>query len=277
MDEKLKRALFYIGTRLAVVLLVIVLATGAFYSSMKTSNVYFVLNDALKARLDVIILGTDINEKSKFFSYNYLQTAEYSQLQEKYGLYIINNYGHKLEYDNLFVWPWQTSKTVTVKEAVFAINGELDTTQMSKADAMAFGLYNVPDWDNSVYRVKLVFENGSWLIDSVVRRGDFDYKPPQTPSLSEEEIDALRTPAPTPEPTGDGQTQGDNKQTATIGNLKIGDTANLREGPATEYNILAELKSGDVVSVIKESDGWYLVETKDGISGYVNKYYIVFN
>ncbi len=272
-----KKALFYICTRLALALVLVGIIVGTFFSSMKTSNVYFLLNDALKARLDVIILGDDIEDRSKFFSYNYLQNKEYSDLKEKYSLYIISNYGHKLEYGGLFVWPWQKSVTVTVKEAVFAINGELDTTQMSKADAMAHDLYNVPAWNNSVYRVKLVYENGSWLVDSVVRRGDFDYSPPATPSLSEEEIEALRTPEPTPTPTPDANATPDGNRTAIISSALSGDKINLREGPMTEYEIIAKLEPGDKVTVLGESDGWYYVETVDGKKGYVSGYYVSFS
>ena len=127
--KKSEKALFYIFSRLAAAVLVVGIIIGAFASSMKTSNVYFLLNDALSARLDVILLGKDIEDKSKFFSYNYLQGMEYSPLKDNYSIYLISNYGHKFEYSNLFVFPWQRTKTVTVKEAVFAISGELDTTK----------------------------------------------------------------------------------------------------------------------------------------------------
>ena len=84
MDEKLKRAIFYILTRLTAIAAVIGLVVGFFFSSMKTSNVYFLLNDALKARLDIILLGSDIEDNSRFFSYNYMQSQEYAPLQPLY-------------------------------------------------------------------------------------------------------------------------------------------------------------------------------------------------
>lgn len=274
--DKAKLAFKYIYTRLLAVLFVLLLILSAFFASMKTSNIYFVLNDALKARLDIIILGTEVEEKSGFFSYDYLNSQEYAQLRSKYSLYIISNYGHKFEYSNLFVWPWQKQKTVTVKEAVYAINGEFDTTQMTKAEAMAMGVYNIPQWQHSIYRVRLKYENGTWVIDRVVRRGDYDYEAPKTPSLNEDEIAALRTPTPPPTPTPDASGVT-GERPATISSAIRNDKINLREGPATEYKILEVLDNGAKVIVLEESDGWYLVKTQSGKTGYVSGYYIQFD
>jgi len=274
--DKFKLALKYIFTRLLIVLILVGLVTGAFFSSMKTSNIYFLLNDALKARLDIILLGTAVEDKSGFFSYDYLNNAEYSNMRSKYSLYKITNYGHKYEYSNLFVWPWQRKKTVTVKEAVYAINGEFDTSQMTKAEAMALDVYNIPQWQASVYKVKLVYENGTWLIDGVIRKGDYDYEAPKTPDLTQEEIEALRTPTPAPTPTlAPEQNKGD--RPATISSAIRGDKINLREGPATEYDILEVLDNGAKITVKEESDGWYLVVSQSGNTGYVSGYYVQFD
>ena len=276
MSEKLKKGLLYTLKVFLTVSLLLGVTVGSFFSSMKMSNLYFLLNDALKARLDVILLNADIDDKSAFFTYDYLQSEEYMPLQENYRIYLINNYGHKLQYSNLFVFPWQTTKTVTVKEAVFAINGELDTTQMSKADAMAHDLYNIPAWKDSVYRVRLVYQDGSWLVDRITRRGDFSYEPVQTPSLTKEEIEALRTPTPEPtEPLPSGEIPSGDRP-ARISTALIGQTVNLREGPNVAYPILKVLSSGDKLTVKEEADGWYLVVTEDGTTGYVSGYYILF-
>ena len=273
---KLKRAIVYTFTRLLVITIVVLLVVGALYSSMKTSNLYFVLNDSLKARLDIILLKANIDEKAEFFSYEYLHSQEYERLQSKYSLYNITSYGHKLEYENLFVWPWQKQKNVIVKEAVYAINGEFDTNNMTKAEAMELGIYNVPKWQHTIYRVHLVYENGTWLIDEVTRKSDYDYQAPKTPSLSESEIDALRTPTPPPTPTPNAADLTSEKP-ATISSALRNDKINLREGPATEYKILEVLENGAKVTVIEESDGWYLVKTANGNTGYVSGYYIQFD
>ncbi len=277
MENKLVRTVIYVLSRLLIVALIVGLVISAFYSSMKTSNLYFVIQDALKARLDIILLKTDVEEKSKFFSYDYLRTAEYQQMRSSYNLYKISGYSHKFEFKNLFVFPWQKKKTVTVKEAVYTINGELDTTQMTKADAMANGIYNVPQWKPSIYSVTLIYENGSWIVDKVTRKGDFDYSMPQTPSLTKEEIDALRTPSPAPTPTLQPGEELSGERPAKISNPIRGDKVNVRFGPATEYEILEELENGARVTVLDESDGWYIIRTASGIEGYVSGYYILFD
>lgn len=274
-----QKILKYVSKRLIICTVILLAAVCAFFSSMKTSNVYFLLNDALKARLDVILLNKDIDDNSKFFSYDYLSSGEYKALKQDYELYKITNYGYKYKYGFLFVWPWQTRKTITVKEAVFAINGQIDTAQVSKSDALAKNIYNVPDWKDSKYRVTLVYSKGSWYIDSINRKGDYKYVPVATPSLTKDEIQALRTPTPEPTPESTIIT-GENgefvQREAVISTALSGQTVNLREGPATAYKILKVLKAGQKLTVVGESDGWYQV-TCDGVEGYVSGYYISFS
>ncbi len=276
MESKLRKAGFYIITRLSMIAIIVAVAIAAFFSSMKTSNVYFLLNDALKARLDIILLQANVDDKSNFFSYDYLQDAEYEVLRADYGIYKITNYGHKFKYSHLFVWPWQRTKTVTVREAVFSINGEIDTSQISKADAMAHDIYNVPQWKDSVYRVRLKMIDGVWVIDSVKRKGDYNYKPVPTHNLTKEEIDTLRTPSPTPspEPTPTPQGQSEYPKSGVISTALHGEKANVREGPATAYALVGSLKSGTEITVLEESDGWYKIRTDDGLEGYVSGYFV---
>lgn len=277
MAGKLGRGIFYVFGVLALMALAISLIVGAFFSSMKTSNIYFLLNDAWKARLDVILLGTDIEEKSGFFSYDYLQSAEYVPLEEEYNIYQISSYAHKITYGKLLVWPWQKVKTVRVNEAVLSIVGELDTTKISKADAMAHDMYNIPPWRDSVYDVRLVYVSGNWYISDITRVGDYLYEPVKTHELTQEELEALRTPAPTPTPTPvPGEPTPEGERNAIITSALMGDKINLREGPNTAYKVLAKMERGDHVMVLEESDGWYLVRTDAGVEGYVSGYYISF-
>ncbi len=278
MKSKILRGFVYIFTRVLIVLLVIGILYGAFLTSTKTSNLYFVIQDALKARLDIILMDVNPDDKAQFFSYDYLKSEEYSTLRSVYSLYNVSGYSHKfqLDYGTMIVWPWQTKKTVVVREAVYTIIGELDTTKITKEDAKAKGLDKIPQWQASVYNVTLVYENESWMIDSVELVENFDYQPPQTPSLTKEEIDALRTPSPAPTPTfAPGELTGE--RPATISNPIVGDKVNVRIGPATEYDVLEELPNGAKVTVMDESDGWYLIRTESGIEGYVSGYYILFS
>lgn len=275
--KKVLRAFAYTISRVAIVGVIIGLIFGAFLSSVKTSNLYFVIQDAMKARLDIILSDVKIEDKAQFFSYDYLQDAEYTELKNKYDFYTIAGYSHKFEFSDMFVWPWQTRKTITVREAVYALFGELDTSKITKEDAKAQGIDKIPGWEASEYHVTLVYEDDTWVIDSVKRVSDFDYQPPKTPSLTQEEIDALRTPSPAPTPTFNASQDFSGEHPATISTAIRGDKINVRIGPATEYDIIEKLENGAKVTVMDESDGWYLVKTENGNEGYVSGYYILFD
>lgn len=275
--KKVLRAIFYILSRAAIVAVIIGLIYGAFSSSVKTSNLYFVIQDALKARLDIILSDVDVEDKAMFFSYDYLQEAEYTELKNKYDYYTIAGYSHKFEFSDMFVWPWQVRKTVTVREAVYTLYGELDTSKITKEDAQAQGVDKIPPWEASEYHVTLIYENDTWVIDDVKRVSSFDYQPPKTPSLTQEEIDALRTPSPAPTPTFNANQEFSGEHPASISTPIRGDKINVRIGPATEYDIIEELENGARIIVMDESDGWYLVKTENGNEGYVSGYYILFD
>lgn len=278
MWNKILRVFVYLISRAAVVAIVVGLVIGVYYSSVKTSNLYFVIQDALKARLDIILSDASVEEKSKFFTYNYLNSAEYAELQKKYENYEITGFHHKHEFEiiNLIVMPWKNEKTVIVRETVQTIVGNVDEAKISKEEAREQGIDKIPQWQDSEYEVTLVYENESWCIDSIKRAGDFDYQPPATPSLSKEEIDALRTPVPDPTPTFNPNVDLTGEHPAKISTPLRGDKVNVRLGPATEYKVLEELDNGASITVLDESDGWYLVRTAKGTEGYVSGYYILF-
>ena len=275
--KRILRIITYVFSRAILVGVIIALIMGAFSSSVKTSNLYFVIQDAMKARLDIILSDVAVEDKAKFFSYNYLQSAEYQELKTKYEYFEVSGFNHKFEFERLFVWPWQKKKTIIVKEAVYTLIGEIDTAKITAEEATEKGIGKIPQWQASEYRVHLIYENDTWIIDSVERVKDYDYIPPQTPSLSNEEIQALRTPQPAPTPTFNIGTDLTGEHPATISTSLRGDKVNVRIGPATEYKVIEELENGARITVLDESDGWYLVKTESGNEGYVSGYYILFD
>lgn len=281
MTEKWKRALRYALTRLGILALVVALVMGAFFSSMKTSNVYFLLGEALRVRLNSILLGDELDTSAHFFSYDYLNGLEndmlYQEQKQRYSLYTITNYSSKFQYKNLFVWPWQRTKTVTVREAVMTINGEYTSVEMTEEEAKKYKMYEIPEWTDSIYEVRLVYRDGAWKIDKIERVGEFEYEPVATPALSQEQIEALRTPTPAPTATPKPGEVISGDRMATITTALSGEKVNLREGPASAYKILGELNRGDRVTVKEESDGWYRVVTAAGQEGYVSGYFILFD
>lgn len=51
--------------------------------------------------------------------------------------------------------------------------------------------------------------------------------------------------------------------------LVTGSVVNVRTGPGTEYPLVTQVKQGDAVPILGESDDWYRIQTKDGYQGWV--------
>jgi len=265
----------YIATRLLVTAIVLGIIFAAFLSSMKTTNVWILLTDGMKKRADVILLQNDVSTMSKYFTTHFIDTDSFGELQQEYSNYVINNYGYKLTVKNAFTWPWETSTTVIIQEAVYSIDGTLDTAKLAKDEAIRLGKLNPPDWTNSVYKVRLVSENGKWLIDDMEFLGEYNFQLTPLRSLPPDVLASLRpteavatatpavsvTPAPVLDEKGTVITQG----TATV---------NIRKGPSTTYESIAEVKEGATVHIIGEEGAWYKIELDDDQTGYISKMYI---
>lgn len=266
----------YIAVRLLVLAVILGVLFAAFLSSMNTTNVWLLLTDGMKKRADVILLQQDVSTMSKYFTTRFIDTDSYDQLQQEYDNYSISNYGYKLNVKSFFVWPWETTTTAIVQEAVYSIDGALDTAKLSKDEAIRLNKLNPPDWVNAVYRARLINENGTWRIDDLEKIGDFDFELTPLRTLSPEQEAALNnttppaaTPPPavsaTPYPVLDVQGTVVAQGTATV---------NVRSGPSTTYESIAELKDGDKVHIISEDNAWYKIQLSGDETGYVSKMYI---
>ncbi len=49
---------------------------------------------------------------------------------------------------------------------------------------------------------------------------------------------------------------------------------NIREGAGTQYNVVGQVKKGDKVTTISESNGWTEIETENGTKGFVATKYL---
>lgn len=65
-------------------------------------------------------------------------------------------------------------------------------------------------------------------------------------------------------PSGPGSGAG--TRTATV----IGKSVNVRSGPGTDYKVIGSLAAGQSVILIRREENWWLVETPDGMRGYMS-------
>ena len=73
----LRRLIWYVATRLLVLLCVLGLMTTAFYFSMNATNIYIIIKDGMAKRAQTIMMGTDESLEA-YFSKSYLdRDAQY--------------------------------------------------------------------------------------------------------------------------------------------------------------------------------------------------------
>ena len=78
--KKLRRLIWYLASRLLLILLLLSLFTVVFYYAMNAANIYIVLKDGMAKRAQVIMMGESPSELTKFFQGSYLQKDENLQI-----------------------------------------------------------------------------------------------------------------------------------------------------------------------------------------------------
>ncbi|MBR3750813.1 MAG: SH3 domain-containing protein [Clostridia bacterium] len=277
--KKLMRFIAFILGKIIWIVVILALCVAGFIVSMNYSNLYIMLNDGMKERADVILYNTDTSEMSPYFTSYFMENDQYIALRETYSKYRINTYGYHLQCESLLTWPWATSATVYVSEAVYSIDGNIDTTVHDKDTAMLNGTYYPPLWKNCRYKVSLIKVDGLWCIESLEYVSDYNYSPPTQQSLDPEVLASLRptptpkpsttptprpllTPEPTPEPTYKGIITGVNNK------------LNVRSGPGTNYDKIGELRNGDEIDIYTLNENWYCFNF-NGERAYVHKQYVM--
>lgn len=273
----------FVLKKILVIAVVIGLCIAGFLICMNAANFYVLLNDGFKERADVIIYGEDTDEMSKYFSNYFMTSDSYSQLSEQYNKYEIYSYGYKLNIHSIITWPWVSRAEVYIDEAVYSLDGEIDTSYMSKTEAEAQGILDPPDWKNATYKVVLIKQDGRWYIDEMTYIEDFSYEPPEKRSVAPDVLASLRatptpeiTPSPIITPTVNvtGSPTEDNAQYGIVRLNGQFDSLNVRSGPGTDYDIVGSLAEEDRVKILAAEDTWYKVEFGSGGIGYVSAKYI---
>lgn len=283
MNKPVKATLFVLK-KIIIIAVIAGLCIAGFLMCMNAANFYVLLNDGFKERADVIIYGKDTEEMSKYFSSYFMASDSYKELSERYKLYDIYSYGYKLNIRGLTAWPWASRTEVYIDEAVYSMDGEIDTANMSKEEAREQGIYEPPAWKNGTYKVVLIKQEGRWYIDEMSYKEEFSYEPPQQRSVAPEVLTSLRvTPTPTAAPSS--TSGGTAKPSASVseeqgqyGRVRLNgsfSSLNVRQGPGTQYDITGTLVEDERVKILKTEDSWCMIEYENGKTGYVSAKYIV--
>ena len=158
----LRRGIWYLVSRLAVICLIAGLVITVFYYAYNLANIRVILKDGMATRAKYILgMNSDIKSLEKYFQDPADPTAE----RAVYDDYSIRGLDHRLDMDFAWVWPWETKVSLTVKESVPRIDGRVkgsrasEVTNKNGADAIY-----PPEWEDVSYRVELEKKGGQWKI-----------------------------------------------------------------------------------------------------------------
>ena len=171
--------------------IVILIGLIAMTMSMKISNCSVLVGDAMSARADYILTGTQESKDalSRFFTQEYLASGAIEEERHRYDSYNISNYIDLPSTGWIWVWPWSSSASVRVYDKVTSIMGvaitDGETNENGDTTAVA---PTPPRWQTGTYSVRVKRVHGQWLVDSI-----------KLIKLDEQE--AAPTPTPAAEPT----------------------------------------------------------------------------
>ena len=169
----LRRIVWFFANRLLVLCLILGLIMTVFYYTMNLSNIQIVLKDGMANRAKYI-MGMENNRKEldKYFQTGCLENDNAVRAADEgnspYDNYNVRGIDHRLEMGFMWVWPWENSVRLTIKEKIPRIDGRV---KGSKADEVIAkegneALYP-PAWQDAEYRAYLTRENGQWKIKTL--------------------------------------------------------------------------------------------------------------
>lgn len=171
--SKLRRFVWYLASRLFILLLLLGFAVVTFYYAMNATNISVILKDGMAKRAQVIMMGEDEAELTKFFQTNYLQRDEYLLQaldgQSPYAIYTVRGIDHRLQLTWMWCWPWDTTAKAEFIERIPRIDGRINRLYEETAVAL-YGENNYespPRWQSVRYTATLVKENNQWKIRSI--------------------------------------------------------------------------------------------------------------
>jgi hypothetical protein len=164
--SKRKRLAWYFKKNAIILVVILLLLVLAFLVAMTSANVYIVVMEGMEARAYVVMNDGDTDELGLYFTDAFIENDPLLK-SGKYADYVIGRYTYVSTPSIPICFPWQVFTTVRVSEWIGNIDGELSKDKIAEAGA---GTRVPPEWDNGVYDVSLVVEDGKWKIAAVQLR-----------------------------------------------------------------------------------------------------------
>ena len=169
----LRRIVWFFANRLLVLCLILGLIMTVFYYTMNLSNIQIVLKDGMANRAKYV-MGMDNTRKEleKYFLTACMENdpgiLQADNGESPYKDYNIRGIDHRLEMGFLWVWPWDNTARLMIREKIPRIDGRVKGTKADEVIARdgANAVYP-PAWKDAEYRVLLTRENGQWKIKTL--------------------------------------------------------------------------------------------------------------
>lgn len=170
--KRIRRFIWYLASRLLLVLILLSVSTVTFYYAMNASNINIVLKDGMAKRAQVIMMQEDSSELTKFFQPSYLQRDENLLLaldkKSPYQYYTVRGIDHRLSMTWMWCWPWENTARAEFVETIPRIDGRVRSADVDAARALYGTSYeSPPKWQGGKYSATLVKENNQWHIRSL--------------------------------------------------------------------------------------------------------------
>lgn len=173
--------------RFVIILVVALLCLLTFLLANAMTNCAIICDEGLQARVDYALGGATADESDleDFFTLRYIQTGALQDLHLQYNDFNIEKFVYTSSIDSVSVWPGSTSATLRITESVSRISGQYIGSSTETI--------TLPAWVDGTYEVRMVYQDGRWLIDNMQL---LQLTPAATPSATPE-----GTPLPVQSPT----------------------------------------------------------------------------
>ncbi len=156
--RSLRRFVWFIASRLLIVLLVLGILTITLYYAMNATGIYVIIKDGMAKRAQVIMMNEPTSSLDSYFSQNWIArddgVQEAANGNGPYRNCSITGFDHRISLSRVWSWPWENYATATVTESIPGIDGR-----------SASG--TVPGWPTSKYTITLSKESGTWKIRNI--------------------------------------------------------------------------------------------------------------
>ena len=158
----IRRFIWFFARNLLIISVLLGMLSCFFFMAMNLSNVYVVLEDGLRKRVDVILTRQQAEELNKYYSNEFLLAdpalSGARNGQSAYADYNITSYDYDLTVEKAWAWPWDDFASCTVVERVPIINGNVISSRRGEVSS------RMPKWVGGRYDVTLSRRSGQWKI-----------------------------------------------------------------------------------------------------------------